>query len=135
VRFKLDENIDVRAGTVLAEAGHDVATVAGQYLGGAVDAVIADAVRSENRILVTLDRGFGDLRWSGGKICRGGGSARGTALPAREGRFVRWLIRFDPLVVGVFDPGSVGAEQEQRPHQRTEAKSEADGHLEAVDGE
>jgi predicted nuclease of predicted toxin-antitoxin system len=62
VRFKLDENIDVRAGTVLAEAGHDVATVAGQYLGGAVDAVIADAVRSENRILVTLDRGFGDLR-------------------------------------------------------------------------
>jgi predicted nuclease of predicted toxin-antitoxin system len=62
VRFKLDENIDVRAATVLAEAGHDVATVADQGLGGAVDAVVAEAVRSEDRILVTLDRGFGDLR-------------------------------------------------------------------------
>jgi predicted nuclease of predicted toxin-antitoxin system len=59
VRFKLDENIDVRAATVLAEAGHDVATVASQGLGGAVDAVVAEAVLSEDRILVTLDRGFG----------------------------------------------------------------------------
>jgi hypothetical protein len=33
MRFKLDENIDMRAATVLAEAGHDVATVAGEAPG------------------------------------------------------------------------------------------------------
>ena len=62
MRFKLDENIDVRAAAVLEQAGHDVATVVGQRLAGAVDTVVAEAVRVEDRILVTLDRGFGDLR-------------------------------------------------------------------------
>lgn len=62
MRFKLDENIDVRAGAALSGAGHDVATVAGQDLGGATDPVIAEAVGAEDRILVTLDRGFADLR-------------------------------------------------------------------------
>jgi predicted nuclease of predicted toxin-antitoxin system len=62
VRFKLDENVDVRAEAGLAAAGHDVATVVGQDLGGAVDPVVAEAVRAEGRILVTLDRGFADLR-------------------------------------------------------------------------
>jgi predicted nuclease of predicted toxin-antitoxin system len=62
VRFKLDENVDVRAEAPLSAAGHDVATVVGQDLGGAVDTVVADAVRAEGRILVTFDRGFADLR-------------------------------------------------------------------------
>jgi predicted nuclease of predicted toxin-antitoxin system len=62
VRFKLDENIDVRAEAALSGAGHDVATVAGQDLGGATDPVIAGTVGAESRILVTLDRGFADLR-------------------------------------------------------------------------
>ncbi len=62
MRFKLDENVDVRAEAPLAAAGHNVATVVGQDLGGAVDPVVAEAVRAEERILVTLDRGFADLR-------------------------------------------------------------------------
>ena len=62
MRFKLDENIDVRAEAALSSAGHDVATVVGQDLGGATDTVIAEAVGAEGRILVTLDRGFADLR-------------------------------------------------------------------------
>lgn len=62
MRFKLDENIDVRAAAVLEEAGHDVATVVDQDLGGTADTVVAEAVSAEGRILVTLDRGFGDLR-------------------------------------------------------------------------
>ena len=52
----------MRAAAVLEQAGHDVATVAGQSLAAAVDPVVAEAVRAEDRILVTLDRGFGDLR-------------------------------------------------------------------------
>jgi predicted nuclease of predicted toxin-antitoxin system len=47
VRFKLDENIDVRAAAVL---------------GGALDRIVADVALAEERVLVTLDRGFGDLR-------------------------------------------------------------------------
>lgn len=62
MRFKLDENIDVRAEAALSGAGHDVATVVGQDLGGATDPVVADAAGVEGRILVTLDRGFADLR-------------------------------------------------------------------------
>lgn len=62
MRFKLDENIDVRAAAVLSAAGHDVTTVAGQELGGTEDPDIAQVVVREDRILVTLDRGFGDIR-------------------------------------------------------------------------
>lgn len=62
MRFKLDENLDVRAEAALSSAGHDVATVVGQGLGGATDSAIAQAVGVEGRVLVTLDRGFADLR-------------------------------------------------------------------------
>ena len=66
MRFKLDENVDenvdVRVEAPLSAASHDVATVVGQDLGGAVDPVVAETVRAEGRILVTLDRGFADLR-------------------------------------------------------------------------
>lgn len=62
MRFKFDENLDVRAEAALLTAGHDVASVVGQGLGGAIDPVIAEAVLAERRILVTLDRGFADLR-------------------------------------------------------------------------
>lgn len=62
MRFKLDENVDVRAAEVLTAAGHDVTTVASQGLGGTKDPAIAQVVAREDRILVTLDRGFGDIR-------------------------------------------------------------------------
>lgn len=62
MRFKLDENLDVRAKAALSAAGHEVATVVDQDLSGAPDVVIAEAVGAEGRILVTLDRGFADLR-------------------------------------------------------------------------
>lgn len=47
MRFKLDENIDIRAAAVFEQAGHDAATVAGQDLGGATDIVVAQAVNAE----------------------------------------------------------------------------------------
>lgn len=62
MRFKLDENIDVRAAAVLVQVRHDVTTVTGQHLSGAADPVIFETVRMEGRILVTLDRGFCDIR-------------------------------------------------------------------------
>lgn len=62
MRVKLDENIPRSAPQVLLAAGHDVDTVVDEGLGGASDPqVVADAAADE-RLLITLDRGLGDIR-------------------------------------------------------------------------
>jgi predicted nuclease of predicted toxin-antitoxin system len=58
MRFKLDENLDPRFGAPLEAAGHDVASVRGQNLGGRSDEVIAAVCTAENRTLITLDLDF-----------------------------------------------------------------------------
>jgi predicted nuclease of predicted toxin-antitoxin system len=62
VRLKLDENLPASLSALLAQAGHDVSTVLGEALGGAPDDQVAAACLQEQRVLVTLDRGFGDPR-------------------------------------------------------------------------
>ena len=62
MKLKLDENVPRRALAVVAERGHEVATVVEQGLAGHADADIAEAARREDRMLVTLDRGFADIR-------------------------------------------------------------------------
>jgi predicted nuclease of predicted toxin-antitoxin system len=62
VKFKLDENLPVSAGTVLASGGHDVDTVRAEGLTGAPDQDIVVAATAEGRILISLDRGLGDIR-------------------------------------------------------------------------
>jgi hypothetical protein len=62
LRFKLDENVPGEAAASLREAGHDVRTALEQRLGGRPDEDVLSACRDEVRILVTLDRGFGDIR-------------------------------------------------------------------------
>jgi len=47
---------------LLRQAGFEADTVAEEYLSGADDSTVADAVRSGVRVLVTLDRDFGDIR-------------------------------------------------------------------------
>jgi predicted nuclease of predicted toxin-antitoxin system len=61
-RFKLDENLPRDAKALFDAAGHDVATVLGERLGGEPDRKVIDVARDENRILVTLDVDFSDLR-------------------------------------------------------------------------
>lgn len=55
MKFKLDENIGLHGLRVLTDAGHDVATVRGQSLGGAEDRELIEVCRLERRALVTLD--------------------------------------------------------------------------------
>ena len=61
-RFKLDENLSREADALLRKAGHDVHTVLDEHLGGNSDRRVFDASRGEDRILVTLDLDFADIR-------------------------------------------------------------------------
>lgn len=62
MRFNLDENLSVHLKPTLISLGHDVMTVADEGLLSKPDTVVADAARSESRILFTLDVEFADLR-------------------------------------------------------------------------
>jgi hypothetical protein len=58
VKLKLDENVDIRVVQHLRAAGYDTATVQGQGLSSASDAQVIEVCGSEERCLVTADRGF-----------------------------------------------------------------------------
>jgi hypothetical protein len=58
VRFKLDENIPADISYPIADAGHDVATIADEGLSGSEDESLYDVCRAEQRTLVTLDMDF-----------------------------------------------------------------------------
>ena len=62
MKVKLDENLPRAASRAVEAFGHDVDTVVDEGLGGESDArVLAEAGRA-GRFLMTLDRGFGDVR-------------------------------------------------------------------------
>jgi predicted nuclease of predicted toxin-antitoxin system len=62
VKFKIDENLPAEAAEILESAGFDAHTVADENLSGAQDDTAARASRAENRILVTLDLDFANIR-------------------------------------------------------------------------
>jgi len=62
MQFKIDENLPVEIAELLTNAGHNAKTVNEQQLQGARDPVLIDVCKSENRVLVTLDTDFSDIR-------------------------------------------------------------------------
>jgi predicted nuclease of predicted toxin-antitoxin system len=62
LRLKLDENLPGEAVTLAQARGQDVATVQQQQLGGASDARLVTICRQEQRVLVSLDLDFADIR-------------------------------------------------------------------------
>jgi predicted nuclease of predicted toxin-antitoxin system len=62
VKFKLDENLPVSSTAILTSAGHDVDTVTQEGLIGAQDRDVVAAATEAGRILISLDRGLGDIR-------------------------------------------------------------------------
>lgn len=62
MKIKLDENLPRSAKAVLAEAGHDVDSVEDEGLAGADDPTVSAAATEVERLVITLDRGFGDVQ-------------------------------------------------------------------------
>ena len=62
MRFKLDENLPAQVKDLFNEHGHDAVTVVDEGMGGATDADVTSIYLAEERILVTLDMDFADIR-------------------------------------------------------------------------
>jgi predicted nuclease of predicted toxin-antitoxin system len=62
LRFKLDENMPASAASFLRAAGHDVDTALEEGMAGATDGQIYAAAFTAERILLTLDIDFADIR-------------------------------------------------------------------------
>ncbi len=65
VRIKIDEDLPTEVAERLRAAGHDACTVREQERVGATDRELWDLVQSEERMLVTADKGFADPRTVG----------------------------------------------------------------------
>ena len=62
MNVKVDENLPSSVAAVFREFGHGADTVRDEGLVGRTDDEIAQAAGLDFRLLVTLDRGFGDIR-------------------------------------------------------------------------
>jgi predicted nuclease of predicted toxin-antitoxin system len=54
--------LPTEVGAILCEQGLDAVSVVEQSLSGAADELVADVCKSEQRVLVTLDLDFADIR-------------------------------------------------------------------------
>ena len=61
MRFLLDESADYPLVDFLRALGHDTTAIAHDYPSALKDATVLSIATSENRILVTNDKGFGEL--------------------------------------------------------------------------
>ena len=62
MKIKLDENMPDDLAELLRSFGQGVATVAEENLSGAADPVILQKATEEDRMLMTFDLGFADVR-------------------------------------------------------------------------
>jgi predicted nuclease of predicted toxin-antitoxin system len=62
LRFKLDENLPRRVEPALRDLEHDVETALSEGLAGAADPDLLAACTAEDRVLITLDLDFADIR-------------------------------------------------------------------------
>ena len=62
MKFKLDENLPWELSETLRQQGYDASSVLDEGLSGATDAAIATVCREEQRVLITLDLDFANIR-------------------------------------------------------------------------
>jgi predicted nuclease of predicted toxin-antitoxin system len=114
VKIKLDENIGRRGLELLRVSGHDVMTARDQGLGGITDEELFKVCSGEGRVLITLDRDFGQVprfppqQSAGIVILELGSRATLREIIARLGDFLAVLE--DHSVAGalwIVEPGRV----------------------------
>jgi predicted nuclease of predicted toxin-antitoxin system len=104
MKVKLDENVDLRVVSRLQMAGHDVATAPGQGLSSAPDVEVIEVCRSEERCLVTADRGFSNRSRFDPSIYFGIVIIR---LP-KNPTFANWCEAIDTLILGLEQADVIG---------------------------
>lgn len=62
MKFKIDENLPIEVAELLQKEGYKCKTVQEQSLKGSTDSRIISVCRSEERVIVTLDMDFSDIR-------------------------------------------------------------------------
>ena len=62
MKFKIDENLPTEIAEILRLAGYDALTVRDEALTGEADSRVMTICQQENRILVTIDIDFADIR-------------------------------------------------------------------------
>ena len=62
MRTKVDEDLPRATVQMLRDRGHEAVSVIEQGMGGWKDPVLWQAIQSEQRFLVTADKGFADIR-------------------------------------------------------------------------
>ena len=62
MQFKIDENLPIEIADLLNNSGYDAKTVNEQQLKGIKDSVLIDICKRENRVIITLDTDFSDIR-------------------------------------------------------------------------
>jgi len=62
MRIKVDEDLPSEVVELLQASGHDAVSVIDQNMRGWKDDALWAAVQREVRLLITADKGFGDLR-------------------------------------------------------------------------
>lgn len=62
MKFRIDENLPIEVAELLRAAGYDALTVLEQNLGGQTDLAISQICQQEDRILITPDLDFSDIR-------------------------------------------------------------------------
>jgi predicted nuclease of predicted toxin-antitoxin system len=62
MKFKTDENLSVTVAELLRQHGHDAMSIDEQDMSGFADANVAEVVKSEGRVLVTLDLDFSNIQ-------------------------------------------------------------------------
>jgi predicted nuclease of predicted toxin-antitoxin system len=62
MKIKLDESMPSALAELLRFRGHDVATVPEEQLSGAEDSVVVARATKKDRLLMTFDHDFGDIR-------------------------------------------------------------------------
>ena len=97
MKFKLDENVDLRILSRFRSAGYDVATVPEQNLISAPDTALIEICHQEGRCLVTADRDFSNrgrynpANYSGIAVIR---------LPSLV-QLADWYAAIDTLILGL----------------------------------